>query len=69
MFFHLKVKKEILRPYKTKHVQIFFIFQKALIRIFNAIFFTTKVTFVNSQHKNTNSKGDFVFKPGFKHSF
>ena len=26
----------------------------------------TKITFVNPQRKNTNSKGDFVFKPGLK---
>ena len=28
-----------------------------------------KITFVNSQHKNINSKGDYVLKNRFKHSF
>ena len=28
--------------------------------------FDYTITFVNSQHKNTNSKGDFVLKPSFK---
>ena len=31
--------------------------------------FDYKITFVNSQEKNYNSKGDFVSKPSFKRSF
>ena len=31
--------------------------------------FDLKITFVNSQEKNSNSKGDFVSKPSFKRSF
>ena len=34
-----------------------FVYQKALIRTFHY-----KITFVNSQLENTNSKGDFVLK-------
>ena len=35
---------------------------------FNTVtrFSNTKITFANSQHENTNSKGDFVLKTGFK---
>ena len=33
---------------------------------FNTNFFDYKITFVNSQQKNTNSKGDFVLKPRFE---
>jgi len=32
-------------------------------------FFYSKITCVNSQHKNTNSKDDFVLKTKFKRSF
>ena len=31
--------------------------------------FDYKITFVNSQLENTNSKGDFIFKIQLKHSF
>ena len=31
--------------------------------------FDFKRTFVNSQHENTDSKGDFVLKKGFKRLF
>ena len=31
--------------------------------------FDYKITFVYSQHKNSNSKGDFVLKNGLKRSF
>ena len=45
-----------------------FIYQKALIRTFHSNF-DNKITLVNSQHKNTNSKGSFVLKLGFKRSY
>ena len=31
--------------------------------------FDYKITFVNYQHENTNSKGDLYSKTGFKRSF
>ena len=39
--------------------EIEFVCQKALIQYFT---FDYKITFVNSQHQNKNSKGDFVLK-------
>ena len=40
---------------------ITFVYQKSLTRTFKY-----KITFVNSQDKNTNSKGDFVLKMRFE---
>ena len=31
--------------------------------------FYYEITFINSQHNTTNSKGDFVHKKGFRRSF
>ena len=43
---------------------ITFVFQKALIKHFTSVFYF-KISFVNSK-KNSNSKGDFVFKTSFE---
>ena len=43
-----------------------FVYQWALIRTFQHQLFGYKITFVNSQRKNTNSKDDFVFKNRFE---
>ena len=54
-----------------KQTKLNFVYQKALIRTFNTSLLTTKyiITFVNSQHKNTNSKGEFILKTRIKRSF
>ena len=39
----------------------FFVYQKSLMQAFHTKLFNYKIT-VNSQHENTNSKGDFVLK-------
>ena len=45
---------------QIKQNLVHFVYKKALIQIFHIRFFTA-----NLQHKNTNSKGVFVFKNGF----
>ena len=45
-----------------------FVYQKALIQTFHTSLFDNKIkiTFVNLQRKNTNSKSDFVLKKQFE---
>ena len=45
------------------------VYQKALILTFNLQVFDYKITFVNSQHRQTNSRSYFVLKTGWKHYF
>ena len=44
---------------------IFFVYQKALIGTFYTIFYD-KITFINSQHENTNLNGVFAPKKKFE---
>ena len=44
-------------------MQYIIVYQKALIRTFQNNY---KITFVNSQRENTNSKGDVVLKNRFE---
>ena len=46
---------------KQKYILVY---QIALIRTFHTRF-DYKITFVNSQHEETNSKGDFILKNRF----
>ena len=43
------------------YVERIFVYQKSLIPTFQTNFFYYKITFLNSQLENTNSKSDFVF--------
>ena len=52
----------IFKKIKSK---ITIVYQKVLIRIVHTSFFYYNITFVNSQHDNTNPKGDFVLKNQF----
>ena len=63
-----KIKKKTIfcnkarRRIKSKD-NIYFLYQEALNRTFYSSFLTAKlITFDNSQHENTNSKGDIVLK-------
>ena len=47
---------------KKRDIAIF-VHQKSVVLIFHTDFFYYKITFVNPQHGNTNSNGDFVLKP------
>ena len=42
-----------------------FVYHKSLIQTFDIQYFDYKITSVNAQHENTNSKGDLVFKYRF----
>ena len=46
-----------------------FVNKKALMRTFHNNIFDYRITFVNSQHENTNKKVILYLKPGFKRSF
>ena len=50
----------------------FFIQKKTALSLFTNIshsFFNYEITFVNSQHENTNAKGFLYLKTGFKRYF
>ena len=60
-----KSKGEDQRLVQKRSVAKTFVYKNALIRTFTAVF-DYKITFVNSQHKNTDSKGDFILKTRFE---
>ena len=52
---------------RNKNINLF-AYQKPLIRTFHTRFWL-QITFVNTQHMNTNLNGEFVLKTGLKRSF
>ena len=61
------VSSGLWREQKSSELVIFFVNQKASIQKHQL--FDYKITYVISQHDNTNSKSDFVLKTSFKRSF
>ena len=63
-FAYQKAKYEHFTPAFWLHDNL--CIPESLVRTFHTSFLTTKQPFINSQHENTNSKGDFVLTNRFK---